>query len=68
MSYVKYHTTDRDRVCKICNTMINRNVWASQFGDIHIPPRLRDIHFQEGCLMRALDLAKQEHGKPGEKP
>lgn len=60
MSYVKYHTTDRDRVCKLCNCVMIRNTWGIVFGDVHVPPKLRDLHFHEGCLMRALDAAKAE--------
>lgn len=60
---VSYHTSDRDRVCKICNDPIKRSTWAIKFSQIHIPPKLRDIHFHEGCLMRALGLARDEFGK-----
>jgi hypothetical protein len=63
MAYMEYHTTERDRVCKMCNTMMARGTWGIVMRDVHVPPKIRDIHFHEGCFMRALDSAKLTWGQ-----
>lgn len=66
MSQIKYHTTDRDRVCKLCNDKMARGTWGIALTGVHVPPKVVDIHFHEGCFMRALDAAKAQFplGKP----
>ena len=61
MTTIKYHTTDRDRVCKLCGDKMVRHTWGIVFADVHVSPKVVDIHFHEGCLMRALDAAKAGH-------
>jgi len=60
MSHIKYHTSDRMRMCKLCGSHIVRNTWAIQFADIHVSPKIVDLHFHEGCLMRALGVARDD--------
>lgn len=59
---IQYHTTAADRVCKLCGDKLKRHTWGIMLKDIHVPPKRRDIHFHEGCLMRGLDQAKRQYG------
>jgi len=61
MSYIEFHTTERDRTCKLCNCVMARGTWGLVMRDVHIPPKLRDIHFHEGCFVRALAAAQKEY-------
>lgn len=55
----KYLTSDRDRICRICHDKIVRNTWAIVLQNVHVSPKIVDLHFHEGCFMRALDTAKE---------
>ena len=59
---ISYHTSKHIRICKICQDAINKNTWAICFRHVHVSPAFVDLHFHEGCLMRALDSAKIEYG------
>jgi hypothetical protein len=63
MAIFQYHTTDRDRVCKICSDKIVRNTWAIVLKDCHVSPKIVDLHFHEGCFMRSLEQAKLDYGR-----
>lgn len=62
MSRIQYVTSDRKRICRLCDDAIVPNTWAIVFKRMHVSPKVRDLHFHEGCLMRAMDQAKQEYG------
>lgn len=62
MAYIEYHTSDRDRVCKMCNCTMVRGTWGIVMRDVYVPPKFHDIHFHEGCFMRALESAKSDWG------
>jgi hypothetical protein len=59
MTTVKYHTTSRDRVCRICLEPIARHTWAIVFDSVHVPGMRISLHFHEGCLVRAMETAKE---------
>ena len=59
MTRFEFHTTDRDRVCKICGDKIARHTWALVLRDVHVSPKRVDLHFHEACFERALQTAKE---------
>lgn len=61
MAFIRYHHTDRDRVCKMCGDKMARGTWGVAFIDVHVPPKMVTLHFHEGCLYRALDDANVQH-------
>ena len=58
---IEYHTTNRDRVCKICGEAINRFTYALVMRRVHVSPKIVDLHFHEGCFERSLQWAKENH-------
>lgn len=62
MTILKYHTSDRDRICKLCSDKIVRNTTAIVMRNVHVAPKLVDLHFHEGCFMRAIDGLKDSRG------
>ena len=58
MSGMKFQTSDRDRVCRLCGEKIARNTWALQLFDVHVSPKRVDLFFHEGCFTRAVGDAK----------
>ena len=63
MAFIEFHTTDSLRVCKICNCPMTPWTWGVVMREVHVPPKVRDIHFHEGCFMRTLDTANAERNK-----
>jgi len=39
-----------------------RDTFALVLCDVHVPPKQVDLHFHEGCFMRALEAAKADYG------
>ena len=62
MSYMAFQSSDRDRRCRICNCLMVRDTFALVLCDVHVPPKQVDLHFHEGCFMRALEAAKADYG------
>jgi hypothetical protein len=55
---IEYRTSERDRVCKLCSNLIYKGAKGVVFKNIHVSPKMVDIHFHNECLVYALDLAK----------
>lgn len=58
MTHLQYTTSDRDRKCRLCNKMIERNTKAIVLIDVHVSPKIVDLHFHETCLINSIDMAK----------
>lgn len=61
MAFFEYHTTERDRVCRICEERMVRYTWGIVLHGAHVSPKVKDLHFHEGCFMRSLDIAKRNY-------
>lgn len=53
MSSLAYHTSDRDRICKLCEKPIERGERALIMKQVHVPPKRRDLHFHTDCYIEA---------------
>ena len=58
MSQFKYVTSNRDRICKICSDKIEKNTYGIVLQDVHISPKIVDLHFHVECFYKSLDIAK----------
>ncbi len=61
MSAIRYHTTEADRRCKLCGDMMARGTWGIVLRNMHVSPKVVDLHFHEGCFMRSLEDAKTQY-------
>ena len=59
MSRMVFTTSERDRKCRLCDEVIPKHVWALTMENLKVSPRCVDLHFHEGCFMRALEWAKE---------
>lgn len=59
LTHFEFITTDRDRVCRICHEKIARNTFAIALKQVHVSPKIVDLHFHEGCFTRAFEHAKE---------
>ena len=59
MAHFTYQTSDRDRVCRICEEKIARNTWSVMLQDLKVSPKKVNVFFHEGCFFRSLEHAKE---------
>jgi hypothetical protein len=57
---LKYQTSDRDKKCRLCNQLIEKNTWCIVMKNIHVPPKHVDLFFHEDCFTKAFEEAKKE--------
>ena len=59
LTKIEYCISDRDKKCRLCNGSINKNIQCIVMRNIHVPPKVVDLFFHEGCLSRGLEFIKQ---------
>jgi hypothetical protein len=53
MSTVENHTSDRDRICRLCDKPIARGEEAIVMRSVHVANRRVDLHFHRPCFVEA---------------
>ena len=57
MAHFEHHTTDRDRICRICCQPIERGEEALVLKKV-ATPKLKDLHFHTSCMENEMELLK----------
>lgn len=52
MANLEHHTSDRDRICKLCGRLIARGETAVCMKRVRVSPKVVDLHFHSKCLDR----------------
>jgi hypothetical protein len=55
---IEYYTTTRDRVCKLCGNPIARGERGIVMKQIHVSPKVVDLHFCEKCFKEEIKELK----------
>lgn len=58
LTEIKIVSSDRDRVCRICHVKIARHTYAIVIQNVHVSPKIVDLHFHEGCFIRSYENAQ----------
>ena len=58
MSRLVIVTSDRDRICRLCEKPIDQGEAAYVFRGVHVPPKRRDLHMHINCLMCEIQMAE----------
>jgi hypothetical protein len=57
MARIEKLSSDKDRVCRMCEKPIARGETAYVFRGVHVPPKKKDLHMHVECLCAELHMA-----------
>jgi len=61
MARILKKSSDKDRVCRLCEKPIERHEVAYVFTGVHVPPKRRDLHMHLWCLMAEIEIAERTY-------
>jgi hypothetical protein len=57
MARLEKITSERERICRLCEKPIDKDEIAYVMRGVHIPPKRRDLHMHIECLHAEIHMA-----------
>lgn len=60
MAQIKFHTSDRERVCRLCEKPIEKNKTSILIEDCKVGNKKANLHFHCDCLYNGLQIMSEK--------
>ncbi len=58
MARLEKITSERERICRLCEKPIAKDEIAYVMRGVHVPPKRRDLHMHLRCLIAEIQMAE----------